>query len=72
MTIQEVLKNEPKGMFSVVTCPCCGKETLDNFYICECGWEYDGTTEPDKYSDANRSTINEFRVFSSKYPHIAD
>lgn len=61
MTIKELLKNEPEGLFSIVSCPVCGKETLDNHYICECGWEYDGIIDELKYSDANQITIKEFR-----------
>ena len=32
--------------FQIVKCPVCGKETLDDYFICpNCGWEYDGTTD---------------------------
>ena len=32
--------------YNIVTCPICGKETLDNHFICpECNWEYDAVTE---------------------------
>lgn len=62
MSVKELLKMEPEGLFSIVICPCCGKETLDNHYVCRCGWEYDGITDETKYSDANRSTIKEFKT----------
>ena len=48
--------------FKIVTCPVCGKETLDNYFICPtCGWEYDGTTEEDVYSSSNQATVAEYR-----------
>ena len=28
--------------YKIVNCPVCGKETLDDYFICPtCGWEYD-------------------------------
>lgn len=40
--------------YSVITCPVCGKETLNNHYICpHCGWEYDGVTQELEISSAN-------------------
>lgn len=48
--------------YSVITCPVCGKETLNNHYICpHCGWEYDGITDKDTYSPANTTTIKEYK-----------
>lgn len=48
--------------FKIVTCPVCGKETLDDYYICPtCGWEYDGTTEETEYSSCNKATVAEYR-----------
>ena len=48
--------------YSVITCPVCGKETLNNHYICpHCGWEYDGITDKDMYSPANTTTIREYK-----------
>ena len=49
--------------FKIVTCPVCGKETLDDYFICPtCGWEYDGTTKESTYSSCNKSTIAEYKV----------
>ena len=46
--------------FGIVTCPICGNETLDNYYICpHCNWEYDGKTEDDEYSSANGDTVKD-------------
>lgn len=51
------------GEFSIVSCPVCGGETLDNYYICpHCMWEYDGITNDYEYSSANHSTIEEYRA----------
>ena len=48
--------------YSVITCPVCGKETLNNHYICpHCGWEYDDITDEDMYSPANTTTIKEYK-----------
>ena len=48
--------------YSVITCPVCGKETLNNHYICpHCGWESDGITDEDMYSPANTTTIKEYK-----------
>lgn len=50
--------------YSVITCPVCGKETLNNHYICpHCEWEYDGITDEDTYSPANTTTIREYKEF---------
>ena len=39
------------GDFHIVTCPICGNETLDMYWICECcGWEYDYTADEDEES----------------------
>jgi predicted RNA-binding Zn-ribbon protein involved in translation (DUF1610 family) len=56
---------------SLFPCPCCGARSLDELYnrecatgydICEyCGWEDDGTTDPNKRSSVNRGTMNEYR-----------
>ena len=51
--------------FKIVNCPVCGKETLDDYFICStCGWEYDGTTEENEYSSCNKATIADFRYMS--------
>ena len=48
--------------FKIVTCPVCGKEPLDDYFICpNCGWEYDGTTEENEYSSCNKATIADYR-----------
>ena len=48
--------------FKIVKCPVCGKETLDNYFICPtCGWEYDGTKEGNTYSSCNKATIADYR-----------
>lgn len=48
--------------FKIIKCPVCGKETLDDYFICPyCGWEYDGTTEEDVYSSCNQATVAEYR-----------
>ena len=48
--------------YSVITCPVCGKETLNNHYICpHCGWEYDCIADEDMYSPANTTTIKEYK-----------
>ena len=50
------------GLYRIVRCPVCGEETMDCFWVCEnCYWEYDGTTDPDAYSDVNRMTLREYR-----------
>ena len=50
--------------FNVVICPVCGKETLDNHFICpHCGWEYDGIEDLNIPSSVNRcETINQYRT----------
>lgn len=48
--------------FKIVNCPVCGKETLDDYFICPtCGWEYDGTVEENEYSSCNKTTVAEYR-----------
>ena len=48
--------------FKIVNCPVCGKETLDDFFICpNCGWEYDGITEETVFSSCNRATVTDYR-----------
>lgn len=48
--------------YTIVKCPVCGWETLDNHWICEnCGWEYDGTTEEHAYSACNKATLAQYR-----------
>ena len=40
MDIRETIEFKEFG-YKVVTCPVCGNETLDNYYICpHCGNEY--------------------------------
>lgn len=46
----------------IVNCPVCGKETLDDYFICpNCGWEYDGTIEENEFSSCNKATIVDYR-----------
>ena len=53
--------------YQIVTCPVCGQETLDHYWICEhCGWEYDGTVEENEWSDANKDMIAHFREKQKK------
>ena len=49
--------------YKIVRCPVCGKETLDNHFICpNCGWEYDGIEDENTPSASNGYvTINEYR-----------
>jgi len=54
--------NVSKSIYSEVTCPVCGRLTLDSYWICEnCDWEYDGTHDENEYSDANKGTIREYK-----------
>lgn len=49
--------------YSIITCPICGEETLDCYWICQnCGWEYDGVTAENDYSSANKSTVKNYRT----------
>ncbi len=49
--------------FHIVTCPICGNETLDMYWICEyCGWEYDYKADEDEKSISNGMTIREYRA----------
>ena len=66
INIRETVEFKEFG-FKVVKCPCCGEETLDNFWVCEnCGWEYDGITEKNIFSNVNNSTINDYIIYISK------
>ena len=49
-------------------CPVCGQPTIENLYdICSwCEWEYDGITNIDEYSSANKTTISKYRKKYSK------
>jgi rRNA maturation protein Nop10 len=48
--------------FQIVNCPVCGKETLDDYFICPtCGWEYDGITEENDFSSCNKTTVADYR-----------
>ena len=61
MNLRETAEYKEHG-FKIVTCPVCGNETLDMYWICEhCGWEYDNTRSEDEYSAANSNTIKEYR-----------
>ena len=49
MNLRETAEYKEHG-FKIVTCPVCGNETLDMYWICEhCGWEYDYTKSEDEY-----------------------
>ena len=56
--------------YKIIRCPVCGKETLDNHFICPtCNWEYDDEVEfktGDEYSTANDCTLNE-HLYSYKF-----
>jgi ribosomal protein L37AE/L43A len=59
--LKETIEYKDYG-YNIVTCPICGKETLDNYWICEhCNWEYDGTKFDEEYSSVNNATIKEYR-----------
>lgn len=59
--IRETIEYKEYG-YNIVTCPICGHETLDNYWICEhCGWEYDNTCCKDDYSIVNQCTIEEYQ-----------
>ena len=64
MTTKEQLLNtvEYKDLgYNIVTCPVCGNYSLDSYWICDnCGWEYDGITDKNTYSEVNYSTISEY------------
>jgi rRNA maturation protein Nop10 len=48
--------------FQIVKCPVCGKETLNDHFICPtCGWEYDGITEENDFSSCNKTTVADYR-----------
>ena len=48
--------------YKIVSCPCCGNDTLDNHFICPCcSWEYDGIVDDDTFSRSNGSTIRDYR-----------
>lgn len=50
------------GLFKIVTCPICGEETLNMYWICKnCFWEYDGVCAEDDYSNSNASTVRDYR-----------
>ena len=53
-------------VYTVIRCPVCYNKTLNNSYICcHCGWEHDDFSE-DHYSDANGSTLEEYREAYNK------
>ena len=53
VNLRETVEYKEHG-FKIVTCPVCGKETLDSHFICpHCEWEYDGTTHELEISSAN-------------------
>jgi len=63
------ITGKPEDLFP---CPCCGAKSLDELYnpacgtgydICEyCGWEDDGTDDPNKQSSVNKGTMSDYRV----------
>lgn len=61
MDIRDTVEYREFG-YTVVTCPVCGKETLDNHYICPtCGWEYDGSSG-NEYSPANGTSVEVYKT----------
>lgn len=63
INLKETVEYKQYG-YNIVKCPICGKETLDNYWICEnCGWEYDGNILDEQYSFVNSSTVKEYRHY---------
>lgn len=62
MNIREA-EEYKSGFCKIVICPVCKNETLDMHWICEnCNWEYDGITDENAYSAANRSTVKGYKT----------
>ena len=48
--------------FKIVTCPVCGKETLDNYFICPtCGWN---TTASQKRTNIHPATRRPLQIIA--------
>lgn len=60
----------------LVPCPCCGYRTIETrgqYDICGiCKWEDDGSSSPDFYSSANRTTLKEARLRFEESKFISD
>lgn len=62
INLRETVEYKKYG-YQIVTCPVCGEETLNSFWICEhCNWEYDNTIDEDSFSDVNQDTIKNYRI----------
>lgn len=51
-----------KNIYNFTMCPCCKQLSLDNNFICDCGWENDGIVDENTYSICNKSTIKNFSM----------
>ena len=62
INIRDTVEYKEQG-YQIVTCPVCGHETLDSYYICPyCCWEYDGIIDEHTRSLTNgRLNIVEYR-----------
>lgn len=68
MNLRDTAEYKEHG-FKIVTCPICGNETLDMYWVCEhCGWEYDYTKDENKESIANGMSIKKYRAAYLKQP----
>ena len=47
-----------------IKCPVCGKQMLDSYEICECGWQNDPIQieDPEYKGGANVMSLNEARA----------
>lgn len=66
MSQEEYLRSTPEyksGQFHIVSCPVCGRPTLDMYWICQCcGWEYDPVLQnEEEESPGNGMSLREYR-----------
>lgn len=48
-------------------CPVCGRYTLGQDWICNCGWQQDFLLKSDdEYSDSNYCSVNEYKLICKK------
>lgn len=59
---QSVIDEQLNSGYQLTTCPVCGNETFDDYFICpHCGWENDGTVNLEEFSTVNNSSIKEYK-----------